>query len=338
MPSENTLGPHVQSFFNEYLIAHRGMSRHTIRSYRDTLKMLFSFAAEQQAKPVTALAIEDLAVDTIFAFLDYLEHTRGNSVATRNARLAAVHVFFRHVAARDPECLDLCQRVVHVPFKRAKVPSVTYLERAELDAILAQIDRTTAQGRRDYALLSFLYNTGARVQEALDTRANDMQLSPPPHVRLWGKGRKERLSPLWPQTACLLRELLEERGVDPRSPSPVFVNLRGLPLTRFGVRYILAKYTRAAAEHVPTLANKRVHPHTLRHTTAVHMLHSGVDVGRIADQLGHSSIVTTGRYTQVSLEVKREALQACALTGTGGTERTPAWTQHPDLLRWLQEL
>jgi site-specific recombinase XerD len=306
-----------------------------VRSYRDTLKLFFAFAAERLHKPVAALGINDLDWKVVLAFLDHLERERANAAATRNTRLAALHVFYRHVAAQEPRHLDLCQRALAVPFKRTPIRNVDYLDRPELEAVLLAVDRTTANGRRDYALLSFLYNTGARVQEALDVHACDLQLDPADRsVRIWGKGRKERLLPLWPQTAKILRDLLTEKELDPRGPSHVFTNQHGRALTRFGVRHILRKYVGRAASKVPSLANKAVHPHTIRHSTAVHMLHSGIDLGRIASQLGHANLTTTGHYAKISLELKRRSMAACAPKATAA----PQWKRDKDLLDWLRQL
>jgi site-specific recombinase XerD len=331
------LGHHVRTFFRDYLIGQRSVSPHTVHSYRDTFSLFLVFAAARHHRPVTELSIENLGVDVLLAFLDHLERERQNTASTRNARLAALKGFYRHVAGRAPEALALCQRAASVPFKRTKAPSTTYLERSELEAVLARIDRTRPRGRRDYAMLSFFYNTGARVQEVLDVRASDLHLAAPAHVRLWGKGRKERMSPLWPQTARLLQDLLVEEGLDPRSASPVFLNRDRKPLSRFGVRYILGKYVKLAAASSPAMAAKRVHPHTMRHTTATHMAQAGVDVGRIADQLGHASTVTTNHYAKISVEMKRKALDACLPVGTESS-----WTKsqglEKDLVDWLKSL
>jgi hypothetical protein len=198
-----------------------------------------------------------------------------------------------------------------VPFKRARSRPVEYLELfAEIQAVLAAIDRSTTNGRRDYALLASMFNTGARVQEIVALRISDLRLESPPHLRLFGKGRKERICPLWSQTADLLRALLAERGTNqPRADQSLFVNHHGEPLTRFGVRYILAKYCTQAREAMPTLATKRLHPHSMRHSTAVHLLRSGVDMVTISQRLGHANVTTTNRYATVDLEMKRKAIE-----------------------------
>jgi len=292
----NALSRALRSFFADHLPRVRGMSPHTVRSYRDAFVLLLRFLAERRGHAVVELDLQDLTPEDVLAFLDHLETDRRNSAVTRNARLAAIHAFARHVAASHPEHLELCQRILAVPFKRARHRVVEYLEADEIRALLDAPDHTTPDGRRDRALLLALFNTGARVQEILDLRPCDLQLVRPLQVRLRGKGRKERLCPLWPQTAEILRALLAEHGVDPAATQPLFRNHRGEPLTRFGVRYLLRKHARVAQPVAPTLATRRVHPHALRHTTAVQLLQAGVDLVTIKSAMGHSNIATTERY------------------------------------------
>jgi site-specific recombinase XerD len=337
MKSDNALARHLHTFFHEYLPTQRNVSPHTALAYRDAIKLLLRFAAGKLGKEVDALVLDDLGVDTVLAFLDHLEHERGNSIPTRNARLAGLHVFYKHVAARDPASFELCQRVLGVPVKRAPRRAVDHLEREEMDAILKAPDRSTAAGRRDHALLAFAYQTGARVEEIVSLRACDLDLDVLPQVRIWGKGRKERIVPLWPSTVALLRAWMDERRIDPRGTSPVFVNLRGRPLTRWGVRYLLKRYAAVAAATVPTVASKRIHPHVLRHTTAVHMLDSGAAPSEIRDLFGHTSAETTWRYTRVRMERKRETIEACAPRGADDAA-VPIWRRDPSLLAQLEAI
>ncbi len=337
MPTDNRLGRHVESFFHEYLIGQRGVSPNTVLSYRDTLKLFLQFTAEKHGKAVVRLRLEDLDVNAVLAFLDHLEAARKNSIATRNVRLAALHSFFRHVSAREPEALALCQRVVGIQPKRAPEPTVTYLERQEMEAVLHVVDNDSEIGRRDYALVSLAYQTGARAQELLELRAHDLQLTPPASVRLWGKGQKERILPLWDQTAARLTALLAERNVDPRSSELVFVNRRGQPLTRWGFRHLLRKYVASAASQGSTVSRKRVHPHTIRHTSAVHMLQAGVEPNAIRDTLGHASTDMTWRYARITLEMKRKAIESCPAPSTGKKSPVPRWHRH-DLLAQLERL
>lgn len=315
----------------------RGLSPHTVLSYRDAFALLLRFLAARKGNDVVALDLSDLEPDGIIGFLEHLEISRANSVSTRNARLAAIHAFARFVAAQHPEHLETCQRLLAVPFKRARTRVVDYLEEDEIAAMLGATDRTTAAGRRDYALLLAMFNTGARVQEILDIRPRDLQLVRPLQVRVCGKGRKERTCPLFPRTAEVLRVLLVETGLDADSSEPLFRNRRGQPLTRFGVRYLLRKYAALAESTAPSLAGKRVHPHTMRHSSAVHLLQSGVDMISISHWLGHASVETTNRYAVVDLESKRAALAKAGPIG----EDDPAlgtWRSDASILAWLEAL
>ena len=249
----NLLGAIVRDYFTDHLPRVRGMSPHTIHSYSDSLVLLLRFLSAGGKRPVAELDLKDMDPPRILAFLSYLERERKNGVATRNVRLTAIHAFFRFIASRNPEHLDLIQRVLGIPFKRAPERAIDYLEYEEIDSVLKAIDRTTLQGTRDYALLATMFNAGARVQEIADLRVCDLQLTKPFQLRLFGKGRKERYCPLWPQTAAVLRAFLKERNLDWRSEARVFLNHRGAPLTRFGIRYILAQCLAHASQDVPNL-------------------------------------------------------------------------------------
>lgn len=335
--SPNALASTLRAFFGEHLPTIRGVSPHTIRSYRDSTALLLRFLARTTGRPVAALDVPDLTVEHIVAFLQYLERERHVTATTRNVRLAAIHAFACFLAAQDPTHLDPAQRLLGIPFKRARPRAIAYLEYEEIAAVLASVDRSTRAGRRDYTLLATMFNTGARVQEILDLRVSDLQLTKPSQVRLVGKGRKVRWCPLWPETAKLVRAWCLEQQLDLRSEAPVFVNQRGQPLTRFGIRFILAKHFRRAAEHQPRLNTKRLHPHSLRHSTAVHLLKSGVDLTTIAHWLGHASVNTTNRYVTVDLELKRKALARAAPLGP--TRSSPApWRHHASVLEWLETL
>ena len=328
----------LRHFFGDYLPKIRGMSPHTIHSYRDSIKLLLRFACKKAGKAVDKLDVHDLDASTTIAFLKDLEESRNNSITTRNVRLAAIHAFFRCLGEGRPEHLEHCQRVLGVPFKRARTRTVEYLEYDEIQAVLRVIDRSTCGGRRDYALLATMFNTGARVQELIDVRPIDLQLVKPFHVRLFGKGRKERLCPLWPQTAQLLETLIVEEGMDAQAHVPLFRNHRREPLTRFGVRYILGKHCDQARETAPTLCKKRLHPHSMRHSTAVHLLRSGVDLVTISHWLGHVSANTTNRYTAIDLKAKREALAKVKPVTGMESFGTPPWKANPSILTWLESL
>jgi site-specific recombinase XerD len=335
--SPNTLGRALRGFFADHLPRVRGASPHTVCSYRDTFVLLLRFVATRKRRSVPELDIDDLGPQEVLDFLHDLEVERHNIAATRNVRLAAIHAFFRYCASEHPERVDQCQRVLAVPFKRTRSRAVEYLEFPEIQAVLAAIDRSTVGGRRDYALLVTMFNTGARVQEVVSLRVADLRLAPPPHLRLFGKGRKERLCPLWPQTVELLRALLAERHSPPQDDYPLFLNHRRAPLSRFGVRYILAKYCTQAREGMPTLAAKRLHPHSMRHSTAVHLLRSGVDMVTISQWLGHASVTTTNRYATVDLEMKRKAIeQARPIDETAAG--IALWRSDASILTWLEAL
>lgn len=333
--SPNGLALALRDFFGDYLPQLRGLSPHTIASYRDSLVLLLQFVADDQKRCVSLLDFEDLGAPQVISFLAYLERQRHNGATTRNVRLSAIHAFFRYVAARHPDQLEYCQRIIAIPFKRAQQRTVEYLEYEEIQQILSAIDQTTCEGRRDYALLSVMFNTGARVQEVLNLRGCDLQLTKPYQVRLLGKGRKERFCPLWPQTARLLRDFCKERSLDLQSQAPVFLNHRDEPLTRFGVRYLLRKYLDRAKEQVPGLADKRLHPHSLRHSTAVALLKSGVDLSTISQWLGHASPSTTNKYATLDLEMKRKAL--AKIKPIPGQRRV-AWRKNRTILDWLESL
>ncbi len=338
MPATPDLARCLTGFFGDHLVLQRGASRHTVLGYRDAVKLFLRFAASRAHRAVPDLTWADLDVEVVLAFLEALEVSRHNSVATRNHRRAALHAFFRYVASLAPDQVERCRRILAIPVKRGVTRRVDYLERAEVESVLAHVDRTTARGRRDYALVAFLYNTGARIQEALDLRAAALQLDRPYQVRLLGKGRKERVCPLWPQTAALLRALLAERGVALQADVPVFVNHVGQPLTRYGARHLLARYAAAAAREHPGLARKRVHPHILRHSCAVHLLQAGVDLNLIRSWLGHVSLQTTHQYAEIDLAMKRQALERVPALGGSGRHPTSRWHHNESILSWLETL
>jgi len=313
------------------------MSAHTIRSYRDGLKLLLQCLADSTQRPVAQLTLDDIGVAAVLAFLDHLEAQRGHGVGTRNNRLAALHTFCHDLAHRYPAYLHHAQRLLRIPCKRLPTPTVDSREGDERMAVLHAVDRSHPDGRRDYALLALMFNTGVRVQELVALKASDLHFTPPWSVHLFGKGRKERICPLWAETAQVLQAYVEERGIELSKPVTVFVNHRGQPLTRFGVRYLLAKYVRKAGDSQPSLRHKRLHPHSIRHSTAVHLLKSGVDLSTIANWLGHASVNTTNKYATMDLEMKRQALAKAQPLGDEPA-LPAAWRHNPDLLAWLESL
>ena len=333
----NALARAVRGFFDDYIPTLRGLSRHTLLSYRDTLMLLLRFLATSRQVDPLDLDLEAITPETVLEFLNYLEKERHNKVSSRNARLAAIHTFFRCVSYQMPERIEHAQRILGIPFKRTGSRSIDYLEYEEICTVLDSIDRTAREGLRDYALLAFLFNTGARAQEVVDLNADDLQLESPPQVKLFGKGRKTRICPLWPQTAQVIKEFVMKANLDLRSRAPVFCNQRGERLTRFGIRYILAKYCQRATVTCPSMKTKRLHPHSARHSCAIYLLKSGVGLSNISKWLGHASSDSTNRYAAVDLEMKRDALAMATAPRT--SFGPPAqWRQDTSVIEWLESL
>jgi len=299
----------VRRFLLEEVGSDRNLSVNTQRSYRDALRLLFYFLAEHDTLEPTQVTVEHLTADVIKRFLTYLEQERGNAIDTRNLRLTALHSLFRFLARHIPALLEQATQIQQIPLRRTTQPTVAYLEKDEIDAMLATPNRGSCQGQRDYALLLFLYNTGARVTEAVQTNVGALHLdTAPASVRFLGKGRKVRLCPLWSHTVEVLRRLLGARLAGPEDLS-VFLNVRRQRMTRFGVHTLVERTVAKAAQTTPTLGRKQVSPHTIRHTTAVHLLRAGVDINTIRAWLGHVSLETTNRYAQVDLAMKAKALE-----------------------------
>lgn len=334
--SPSVLAHALHGFLTDYLPRQRALSPHTIRSYRDSLKLCLLFIAGKKADP-SQLTIKHLSVERLMAFLNHLEGSRHNHAATRNVRLSAIHSFFRYLGATHPEHLAHAQRVLSVPFKRTGSREIQHLELGELQRVLHQIDRSTSPGRRDHVLLLLMFNTGARVSEVMGLLATDLRLQEPASVLLRGKGQKERVCPLWTETANALRDHLAEHGLAPHEPRTVFLNHRGQPLTRFGARLILRKRVNEAALHEPSLRGKRLHPHSMRHSTAIHLLRSGVDLSTIAHWLGHASVNTTNKYLALDLDSKREAL-AKAKPILPRRRKPASWRSDRSLIKWLESL
>jgi integrase/recombinase XerD len=336
-----TLGYWVQRFFEEYLPTLRGMSIHTIRSYRDALLLFLRFLAQQTRCRIEMLAVTDLNVARVENFLITLERERHNGIATRNARLAALHTFARFLASQHLEKLADFQAILSIPFKRgARQAPIEYFDGGELDALFKSIDRTSASGVRDYALFALMFNTGGRVQEILNLRVQDLRLEPPYQVRLYGKGNRTRLCPIWPATArCVQAHLDRGRLNAPESSAArVFCNRNGGALTRFGVRYLLKKHVTASITHAPTLRSKRLHPHSMRHSTGISLLKAGVDFATIAQWLGHASLNTTMRYARSDIDLKRAALAQVFPTALAPPKAGKLRVDGAELTNWLRRL
>jgi integrase/recombinase XerD len=306
MTSPTLVGPLLQFFFTDYLIAQRRCSPQTIASYRDTFRLLLKFVDHETGIGPAALPVAGLDAGIILRFLDGLEKNRGNSVISRNLRLTAIRSFYRMVAFRDPASAGVATHVLAIPLKRADTQVRPYLTRDEMEAILASIDRTQWRGRRDYALLLTLYNTGARVSEIGTLQRNQVTIASKSYIQLHGKGRKDRVVPLWPRTARILKEWFRELGQ--QETTVAFPSIRGEPLTRFAIHLLLRKKVEQAQTSCPSLKTKRISPHVLRHSTAMALLQSGVDIAVIALWLGHESIETTNKYLHANIAIKEKAL------------------------------
>lgn len=327
----------LRGFFEAYLVAQRDVSPNTVFAYRDSIKLLLRFAARRTGRQVIRLRVTDLRADTVLAFLAYLETERNNCVATRNCRLIAVHRFFAYVADVDPQHAELCRRVLDIPVKKTVSNNMTYLDRDEMKALLATPKPSTRLGVRDLALLTLLYNTGLRASEAVGLAVRGVRFETAAQVRILGKGRKERTCPLWPETVEALRAYLDQRdGVD-EPGAPLFLNAHGRRLSRFGVVTILERHISVAADQQPSLAAKRISPHTLRHTAAMHLLQSGVELNVIKSWLGHVSITTTSQYIEIDMAMKREAIERCTPPVPEPTGDSP-WRSRKDIIEWLDDL
>jgi integrase/recombinase XerD len=322
----------LQSFFTDRLLRQRQASPHTIAGYRDSFRLLLQFAKERLGKMPSKLRIEDLDAPFIGLFLDHLESTRKNSARTRNARLGAIHSFFQHVALEEPAYALHCQRILAMPNKRHEKRPIEFLDREEIAALLAAPNLSTWLGRRDRTFLLVAVQTGLRVSELIGLNCQDVVLGTGAHVRCLGKGRKERCTPLRPETATILDAWLRERHGLPEDP--VFPTLRGGRLSRDAIEHLITKYNHLAEQDCPSLERKKVSPHVLRHTAAMDLLHHGVDRSVIALWLGHESMETTQMYLHADLRLKEKALSRTAPLGVNPTRYHP----QDKLLAFLESL
>ena len=301
-----TLPALVQQFFTDRLCTQLAASPNTIAAYRDTFRLLLQFASEQTGKAPTQLTVEQVDVTLVADFLTHVEDKRRNSARSRNARLAAIRSFFRFVAMKEPGHLLHCQKILAMPSKRYERRTVEFLDRAEMNALLAAPDRSTWAGRRDHAILSVALQTGLRVSEIINLRRRDIVTGTGAHIRCEGKGRKQRCTPLRQEVVKVLDVWLKERaGVD---DDPLFPTMRGTKLSRDALEQLVQKHTLVASKSCPPLIGKRVSPHVLRHSTAMELLHHGVDQSVIALWLGHESVETTQMYMHADLRLKEKAL------------------------------
>lgn len=341
MINNRELSGYLQDFFSSHLIEQRGLSPHTLKSYRDTFTLFLRFTQRQKgtAKPVV---LSELNTTLVLDFLKNLEdpvHGRGNNAQTRNLRLAAIHAFFKYLSWHGSGGeRRQANKILAIPFKKMAMAKLDYLNRQELEAVFSQVNTKALEGFRDFTLLTYMYNTGCRSQEAASTRISEIDFSGQT-VAVTGKGRKQRLIPLWPTTIQALRHYLERYRRRPKLPGKdhLFISQRGMPLTRFGVRRIIIKYLRKAGVSCESLKGKRLSTHSLRHTCAVHLLESDVEPNVIKAWLGHSSLNATSRYLDADLTRKKAALEKFGppVYVTSSLEQKPA-SSTDDILSWLK--
>lgn len=331
MPEHAILGPWLRRFLCEHIVTERNLALNTRTSYRDTFGLLLPFVSRQLRKPVDRLAVRDLTSGLVLKFLRHLEEDRGCSVPTRNQRLAAIRAFARFVGSRDPAHVEWCGHIRAITSKKSMPPPVGWLTRREMEAMLAVPDRKTHRGRCEYALLLFLYNTGARVSEATALKVRDLKFGRGKGghdtATLHGKGGKTRQCPLWPETERVLADEVRDR----KAEDAVFVSRLGTPFTRFGVYRLIER----CAERVPDLVGRTITPHVIRHTTACHLVLAGVDINTIRAWLGHVSISTTNIYAEIDLTLKTNAVALCEVGQRG---RGRSWKEDKDLMAFLKSL
>jgi integrase/recombinase XerD len=325
------LGPWVRRFLLEHLVGERNLARNTQHSYRDALALLIPFIAGKLHQSVDRLSVVDVSADLVRLFLADLEQSRKCATATRNQRLAVLHALARFVGEHSPEHVAWSSQICAIPFKKTSKAGISYLDKPQMDALLAAPDPQTAQGRRDHTLLQFLYNSGTRAQEAAQLLISELDLAGC-SVKIRGKGGKLRQCPLWPSTIEEIKPLIAGR-----SPAAcVFLNRCGRPITRFGIHTLVERYAHKAEAGMPSLANIRVSPHTIRHTTATHLLRSGVDINTIRAWLGHVSLDTTNIYAEIDLEMKAKALAKCEISDAQMPKQH--WRDQPALMTFLRAL
>jgi site-specific recombinase XerD len=331
------LATYIRSFFEDHLVRRRNLSRNSVWSYRDVIKLLIQFVADRTGKSVSLLQVTDINESLVLEFLKHLERKRGNSIQTCNQRLVTVRSLFEYIAFREPLLMEHCKRITTIPLKRgALIPQIGYLTRDEMQGILEAVDRTSWTGQRDYVLLLYMYNTGSRVQEVADARISWLSLDSPYKVQIVDKGNKSRICPLWENTAKALKHYIREQNSVKCNTDHLFLNRCRMPLSRSGIAYIVDSWARKASRQIQSLKNNRITPHTLRHTTAMHLLQSGVEINVIKNWLGHASITTTDRYVQIDLDMKTRALETCDITRG---QRCPGRRHFtPQLLTWLESL
>lgn len=337
---ESKLGKAIFSFFEDYLKCQKGLRSASIKSYRDTMRLFLAFAANQNGCKITSLKLSDFTSARILAFLRFIEVKRNNKPQTRNQRLTALRTFFEFLSIQNPLMLKEAQKVLAIPLKRAKMPGTFFLERNEVAKLFHELQLQKSVSLRDQALLLFLYNTGARVQEVANLLVENLEFGEMPRVHLTGKGGKWRICPLWKETCRLLQKLLEDRTFIKEDMTPVFISRTGNSLTRFGIYKLVRKYTANIIKKDVDGHPRHISPHIFRHSTAVHLLEAGVEVNVIRSWLGHVSLETTNRYAEINLKMKAEALQVCnpQFDTEPISQKQNKWHDNSTLLKWLNSL
>jgi integrase/recombinase XerD len=330
MIKSNLLGPWLRRFLLEYLVAERNLALNTQKSYRDILTILLPFVTDKLSKSVDRLTIDDLSASIVRQFLAHLEQQRSCTIATRNQRLSSMHSLARFIGEHAPEYIEWCSQIRLIPFKRSFQAEITYLDKPEMNALLAAHDDYTAQGQREHAILLFLYNSGARASEATQLKIRDIDWHAK-CVRIVGKGNKERRCPLWQSTLKRLHDLVYKREM----AEPVFLNRCHQPMTRSGLYTLVKRCANRASELTPSLKDKMVSPHIISHTTASHLLQAGVDINTIRGWLGHVSLVTTNIYAETDMATKAKALSSCTINEE--TEPAKSW-RGSALMEFLRDL
>ncbi len=324
----------IKRFFSHYLPIQKGLATNTILAYRDVIKLLLCYAADTSKKNVEELCVDDIGESVVLDFLEYIENTRSCSARTRNARLAAIQALFGFIAREEPSLVLHCQSIRTIPLKRTQHKTIDYLEEREMQALLNTVALNSRTGVRDKVLLLLLYNTGARASEIIELKVADLRLDGVAQVKLLGKGQKYRSCPLWPETVEALYDYLKHRRVKDPVFNRLFLNANGSPLTRAGLRHINNKYASFANEKCPSIAAKKVSPHTIRHTTAVHLLRAGNDINMISHWLGHADINTTHIYVEIDMDMKRRMLQKAEAP----VVKKPLPWPKPNVIQWLNAL
>lgn len=333
-----TIGTVIFSFFSTHLPKEKGFGANTIASYSDCMKLLLNFCCTHQNMTIDAIPIDDFTDTLILDFLDYLERERDASPQTRNQRLSVVKSFFRFLARQEPTTVAMCERVCAIAFKKTDHKIVASLGKDEIAAIISATDPSTLNGARDRALLSLMHNTGARVQELCDLKIGDLSENQVLQVQITGKGRKQRTTPLWPETMHALKHYLELRGtVDDDGHRHLFLNARGIPISRFGIGYIVKKYANLASHTCPSLEGKKVTPHIFRHSTALHLIQSGANIVTVKEWLGHADIKTTMGYVEIDMEMKQKALARCPAPVPSTSTPQATWRK-PGIMEFLDSL